>query len=51
MDAYEGDFNRVLDLAQLYLDLDTLKPRPIPPRDMYGNGQDDAFCLESISSA
>jgi hypothetical protein len=46
MDAHEGDFNRVLDLAQLYLDLDTLTPRPIRPRSMYGNGQDDAFCLE-----
>ena len=46
MDAHEADFNRVLDLAQLYLKLDTLAPRPIPPRNMYGNGQDDAFCLE-----
>ena len=46
MDAHEGDFNRILDLAQLYLKLDTLAPRPIRPRNMYGNGQDDAFCLE-----
>jgi hypothetical protein len=46
MDAHEGDFNRVLDLALYYLESDNLVPRPTRPRSMYGNGQDDAFCLE-----
>ena len=46
MDAHEGNFNRVLGLAQIYLEPDNLVPRPIPPRSMYGNGQDDVFCLE-----
>jgi hypothetical protein len=46
VDAHEGDFNRVLDLAQFYLESDNLVPRPTRPRSMYGNGQDDAFCLE-----
>lgn len=46
LDAHEGDFNRVLGLAQFYLDSDTLAPRPIRPRSMFGNGQDDNFCLE-----
>jgi len=46
MDAHEGDFNRILDLAQYYLESDNSVPRPVQPRSMYGNGQDDAFCLE-----
>lgn len=46
MDAHEDDFNRVLDLAQFYLESDSLVTRPVPPRSMYGNGQDDVFCLE-----
>jgi hypothetical protein len=46
MDAHEMDFTRVLDLAQFYLDSNNLTPRPIRPRSLYGNGQDDAFCLE-----
>jgi hypothetical protein len=46
MDAHEDDFNRVLDLAQFYLESDNLVPRPTRPRSMYGNGQDDVFCLE-----
>lgn len=45
-DAHEGDFNRVLDFAQFYLETDNTVPRPTRPRSLYGNGQDDAFCLE-----
>jgi hypothetical protein len=46
LDVHEADFNRVLDLAKFYLDSDTLACRPMRPRSMFGNGQDDDFCLE-----
>jgi hypothetical protein len=46
IDAHEPDFVRVLDLAQFYLESNTLAPRPTRPRSMLGNGQDDIFCLE-----
>lgn len=45
-DAHEADFNRVLDLSQIYLEPKVLVPRPIRPRNIHGNGQDDVFCLE-----
>lgn len=46
VDRHEGDFNRVLDLAQLYLEpLNTIS-RPLRLCSMYGNGQDDDFTLE-----
>jgi hypothetical protein len=46
IDAHEGDFNRILDLAQFYSDSDPLVPLPKRPRRMFGNGQDDRFSLE-----
>jgi hypothetical protein len=46
LDAHESDFNRILDLAQSYLDSDPLAPRPMRPQTTFGNGQDDAWCLE-----
>lgn len=46
LDAHEDDYNRILDLAQFYLESDTSRPRPARPRSIYGNGQDDDFCLE-----
>ena len=46
VDVHEGDFIRVMDLAQLYLKPLSTVPRPVRLRSVYGNGQDDDFNLE-----
>ena len=46
VDRHEGDFIRVMDLAQLYLKPLNTTPRPLRLRSMLGNGQDDDFTLE-----
>ena len=46
IDHYEGDFIRVMDLAQLYLKPLNTIPRPLRRNSMFGNGQDDDFTLE-----
>ena len=45
-DQFEPDFSRIVDLAQRYLAPWIAPFRPVKPRSMYGNGQDDRFCLE-----
>jgi hypothetical protein len=46
LDHHEGDFIRVMDLAELYLKPLSTMPRPVRLRSVYGNGQDDDFNLE-----
>ena len=46
LDHHDGDFVRVMDLAQLYLKPLSTMPRPVRLRSIYGNGQDDDFNLE-----
>lgn len=45
-DRFEADFVRILDLAQQYLQPLIALTGPAKPRSIYGNGQDDTFCLE-----
>jgi hypothetical protein len=46
LDCYEGDFIRVMDLAELYLKPLSTMPRPVRLHSIFGNGQDDDFNLE-----
>lgn len=45
-DQFESDFVRILRLAEKYLNSSTTPHGPAKPRSIYGNGQDDVFCLE-----
>lgn len=45
-DQFESDFIRIIDLAERYLKSSFTTYGPAKPRPIYGNGQDDIFCLE-----
>lgn len=46
IDRFEEDFVRILDLAARYLRPWIAAHSPVRPRSLFGNGQDDEFCMD-----